>query len=226
MLSTYVMSKSPYDPIADFTAVARVGETPNLIIMSKQMPQTTLKEVADDARINPSRWTAATAALGSPGHLAMVSFSNLTKANLTITPYRGTAPALNDVAGGHVQLLTDGIQVLLPQVRGGQVKALAVTTAKRTPHAPDIPTAAENGMPELEFTSWYGIWAPKGLSADILAKLNAAIAQAGKEATESGKFSALGVEAVAEAPDAFLQFTQVYAKQSAGILKAANFKPE
>ncbi len=110
-----------------------------------------------------------------------MSFNRLTKTNMTITPYRGTAPALTDVAGGHIQMLIDAMVVLLPMAKSGGVKALAVTTTKRSAAAPDIPTAAESGVPGLNVVSWYGMWGPKGMPADVVKALNAATAEAMRE---------------------------------------------
>src|SRR5262249_39118767 len=120
-MTRLVMSKPPYDPLADFTSIARIGEAPLLTVMSPKMPQKTLSEVAKAARENPDRWTAGIRALASPSHIATISFMHLAKVALTISPYRGTAPALTDVAGGHIQLLTDSIVMLLPMARSGQV---------------------------------------------------------------------------------------------------------
>jgi tripartite-type tricarboxylate transporter receptor subunit TctC len=225
-MSHQVMAKVPYHPVNDFTAIARIGEAPMLVIMAPNMPQKNLGEAAADMRQNPERWVAATAALGSPGHIAAIMLGQLAKANLTITPYRGTAPALNDVAGGHVQLLVDAIVALLPLARDGKVKALAITTPKRSPLAPEIPTAAESGLPGLEWVSWYGVWGPKGLPADVTAKLNAAFAEAARELAQSGRLADLGVTTVEETPEQFKSFVDGQLKRSEELLKAANFKPE
>ena len=168
-MAKQVMSKPPYDPLTDFTPIARVGEAPLLAVMSPQLPQKTLAEVAAAARQNPERWTAGTPSLGSPGHIATIEFNRLSNVILTITPYRGTAAALTDVAGGHIQLLIDAVLVLLPMARGGQVKGLATTTSKRSALAPEVPTAAESGMPGLEVIAWYGMWGPAGMPDEICA---------------------------------------------------------
>jgi tripartite-type tricarboxylate transporter receptor subunit TctC len=206
VMANLVMSKVPYDPVADFTPVARVGETPMIVVMSSKMPQRTLTEVAAAARAHPADWTVATSGLGSAGHIASIELNNISKANLTITPYRGTALALTDVIGGHVQLLIDSIITLLPPARDGKVKALAITSSKRSALAPDIPTAVESGMPTLEFTSWFGFFGPKGMPDDVVMKLNTTFAQAGRELAQEGRLAAIGIEPVAETPAAFASF--------------------
>src|SRR5258708_37997465 len=122
-------------------------------------------------------------------YLATGAFNQNAGLNLTITSYRGTGPALTDVAGGHVQLMTDPLLVLLPQARGGQVKALAITTPKRSALAPDIPTAAESGMTGLEFVSWHGFWGPKGLPPEVVAWIKTAANAATRRLGKSGRFA-------------------------------------
>jgi tripartite-type tricarboxylate transporter receptor subunit TctC len=225
-MTKQVMSKPPYDPQVDFTPIARVGEAPLLVVMSPQMPQTTLAEVAAAARQHPDRWTAGTPALGSPSHIATIQFNRLSNTNLTITPYRGTAPALTDVAGGHIQLLTDAIVVLLPMAKSGKVKGLAVTTSKRSALASDIPTAAESGLPGLEVMSWYGMWGPKGMPSEIVARLNAACAEAIRELVQDGRLRDIGVEPVYETPEAFARYTAAEVARNAELLKFVNFQPQ
>jgi tripartite-type tricarboxylate transporter receptor subunit TctC len=226
VMANLVMSKVPYDPVADFTPVARVGETPMIVVMSSKMPQQTLAEVAAAARAHPADWTVATSGLGSAGHIASIELNNISKANLTITPYRGTALALTDVIGGHVQLLIDSIITLLPPAREGKVKALAITSSKRSTLAPEVPTAVESGMPTLEFTSWFGFFGPKGVPDDVVMKLNATFAQAGRELAQEGRLAAIGIEPVAETPAAFASFVRRQVERTGKLLRDANFKPE
>jgi tripartite-type tricarboxylate transporter receptor subunit TctC len=225
-MAKLVMARPPYDPLADFTSVARVGQAPLLTVMSNQMPQKTLAEVAEAARKNPDKWTAGTPALGSPGHIATIQFMRLAKVDLTVTPYRGTAPALTDVVGGHIQLLTDAILVLLPQARDGKVKAMAVTAAKRTAIAPEVPTGAESGVPGLEVYAWYGFWGPKGMPADVIKRLNAEANTAMKELAQAGKLNEIGVEPVNETPEEFARYMAAEVTRNGELLKSVNFQPQ
>ena len=225
-MSRLVMSNAPYDPLADFVPIARGGEAPLLAVLAPKLPQTTLAEVAAAAQKEPDKWTAAVPSLGSPGHVATLSFTRLTKINMTITPYRGTAPALTDVAGGHTQMLIDAMVVLLPMAKTGGVKALAVTTAKRSAAAPDIRTAAESGVPGLNVVSWYGMWGPKGIPADVVNALNAAVADAMRALEGEGRLAALGVEPTYATPEEFAKFQAAEVARTAEILKSANFKPQ
>jgi len=225
-MAKLVMARPPYDPLTDFTSIARVGEAPLLTVMSNAMPQKTLAEVAEAARKEPDKWTAGTPALGSPGHIATIQFMRLAKVNLTVTPYRGTAPALTDVVGGHIQLLTDAIVVLLPQARDGKVKALAVTSAKRSAIAPDVPTGAESGVPGLEVLSWYAVWGPKGMPDDVVKRLNAECTSAIGELARAGKLNEIGVEPVNQTPQAFADFMAAEVARNGELLKSVNFQPQ
>jgi len=220
-----VMREVPYDPLTDFTPIARVGEAPMLLIMAPDRPQTTISDVVAAAKAAPDQWVFGASSLGSMGYLATVAFNQNAGLNLAITSYRGTAPALTDVAGGHVQLMIDPLLVLLPQARAGKVKALATTTAKRSALAPDVPTAAESGMSGLEFVSWYGFWGPKGLPATAVAWFNGAINAATAELAKQGRFAALGQEPVSETPEEFARYIAADFQRSEALLKAANFQP-
>jgi tripartite-type tricarboxylate transporter receptor subunit TctC len=165
VMARQVMLAAPYDPVTDFTPIARVGMAPMLLVMSPNLAPNTITELLEQTRREPERWTFAASALGSPGHVATIAFNKLAGLNLVIAAYRGTAPGLADVAAGHVQLMIDPVLALLPMARGRQIKALATTAAQRSVLAPDIATAAESGMPGLEFASWYGVWGPRDLAA-------------------------------------------------------------
>jgi tripartite-type tricarboxylate transporter receptor subunit TctC len=225
-MAKQVMSKAPYDPLTDFTPIARVGAAPLLAVISPQLPQKSLAEVATAARQNPDRWTAATPSLGSPGHIATIEFNRLSDANLTITPYRGTAAALTDVAGSHVQLLIDSIVALLPMARTGQVKGLATTTSKRSALAPEIATAAESGMPGLEVMAWYGLWGPAGMPEEVVRRLNAASAEVMRELVGAGRLANIGVEPVYETPEQFARFMAAEVERNSQLLKSVKFQQQ
>lgn len=225
VLASHVLATPPYDPVTDFTAVARTGEAPLLIVIPPSAPQKNLREVIDAAK-GGNNWNAAIPALGAPSHLATLLLAKQGKVNFTMTPYRGTAPAATDVAGGHVQLLVDSIISLQPMAKGGRVKPVAQTGAKRSSVAPDVPTAAESGYPGLVYVSWYGVWAPKGTPDDRVQFLNKAINKATEELAKAGSLAALGVEPVVESVDAFRKYIANDVSQSAGLLKEAGFKPE
>ncbi len=225
VMARFVMKTPPYDPLTDFTPIARAGEAPMMLVMAPDRKPRTVAELIAEARQQPDKWTFSTAALGAPGHLATVAFNQLAGLNLTIVTYRGTAPALTDVAGGHVQLLIDPVIALLPMAQEKKVMGLAVTTAKRSKLAPEYPTATESGLPGMDHASWYGVWGPKGMPADLVSKLNAAINGAVAQLDKDGKLAKVGIEPANETPAQFAEFANSYATRNAELLKAAKFEP-
>jgi tripartite-type tricarboxylate transporter receptor subunit TctC len=149
-----VMRDVPYDPLSGFTPIALAGEAPLIHIIANARPEKTIADIVAAAKAKPDDWSFATAQLGAPGHLAEVAFNQYTGLNVPVVAYRGTAPAANDVAGGHVPMMIEAMLSLLPLVRGGAVRAVAVTGKKRSVLAPEIPTMAELGLPELDFGAW------------------------------------------------------------------------
>lgn len=220
-----VMKTPPYDPIKDFTPIALAGEAPMILVMSPQRPERTIAEIVANARKKPEEWNFAAAALGSPGHLATLEFNRLANLDLNVIPYRGTAPGLLDVSGGNVQLMIDPVLALLPSAQSGNVKAIALTSDKRSSLAPDVPTAAESGMPGLNLSSWYGVWGPKDLPEELVKTLNAAINEAVRSLAESGQLEKIGVEPVTDTPAQFDAFQRAYLKKGAELLQAAKFEP-
>lgn len=226
VMAQQVLKSAPYNPIDDFSFVARVGEAPMMLVMTKERPQKSISDIVADFKANPKTWNFGTAALGAPGHIATIQFNALAGVDIPIIAYPGTGPALNDVAGGHIQMLIDPLLALLPQAQGGKVKAIAVTTAARTKLAPDIPTAAEAGLPGLVQSSWYGVWGPKAMPADLVAALNKTINAAVQDLDKEGKLEKLGIVPTSENPDAFRAFAADYLAKSAALLKAAKFEPQ
>ena len=226
VLTKLVIANPPYDPWTDFSYVARVGEAPLLMVIAPNLPQTKLKEVMDAARQNPDKWTAGLPALGAASHLATLMFAKEGNLNLTTTAYKGTAPALTDVAGGHSQILIDSIISLQPMAKAGKVKPIVVTSAKRSAVMPNVPTASESGYPKFVTESWYGIWAPKGTPEDRIQFLNKAANEAVRQLAKSGAFEQLGIEPVVESVDEFKKYTSKYMAENAELLKSAGYKPE
>jgi len=225
VMARHIMRNVPFDPVGDFAPIARVGEAPLLVVMAPNLSHASIAELVAAARLAPERYAMAVPSLGSMGHLATVAFNQLAGLKLTIASYRGTAPALTDVAGGHVQLMIDAVLALLPMARGGQVKALAITAGKRSPLAPEIRTAAESGMKGLEFASWYGAWAARGLPGELAAWLNTAFNEATRELARTGRFAELGQEPVIETRDEFARFITADVARNAALLKLADFQP-
>jgi tripartite-type tricarboxylate transporter receptor subunit TctC len=226
IIARQVMRNVPYDPVADFTPIALAGQAPLVLIVANNRPEKTLAEIVASAKKDPNAWSFATASLGAPGHLAAVAFNQSNGIDVPIIVYRGTAPAVNDVAGGHVPMMIEAILALLPMVRAGSVRAIAVTSTKRNSLAPEIPTMAEVGLPALDFGAWWGMWGPPGLPADLVRTINGWVNEAVKDLAAEGRLAALGIEPAEETPQSFGRFIGTDLERGAKLLKAANFQPE
>lgn len=226
VLAKYVMAQPPYDPLADFSFVARVGEAPLMVVISPNLPQSTLKEVMVAAKSQPEHWTAGLPALGAASHLGTLMFAKNAHAQIATAVYKGTAPALTDVAGGHAQILIDSIISLQSMAKSGRVKPVAVTSAKRSSVMPQVPTEVESGFPNFVATSWYGLWAPKQMPEDRIQLLNKAVNEAVTQLVKAGAFEQLGIDPVKESVEEFKRFSSAYVMESADLLRGAGFKPE
>jgi tripartite-type tricarboxylate transporter receptor subunit TctC len=226
VLAKQVMSNAPYDPQTDFAPVARVGEAPLMLVIAPQLQQSKLSDVLAAARQQPEKWTAAIPAAGAPSHLATLLLAKQGNLKFTFVPYKGTQPALADVAGGHVDLLLDSMISVLPLATSGRVKPIAITSKNRSALMRDVPTVGEAGIPNFSYASWYGVWAPKDTPADRIGVLNTVINTAVSELAKSGAWSKLGIEPVTETPEQFKRFIAADVAQGAELLKSAGFKPD
>ncbi len=221
-----VLTAPPYDPQTDFTPVAHTAAAPLLLVLATAKPQGKFGELVAAVKKEPDKWTVGIPAAGAPSHLATLSMARQAQVRLAYVPYKGTQPALMDVAGGHTDLLMDSMISLLPMAKSGKVKPIAITSAKRSSLAPDVPTLAESGLPGFAYNSWYGVWAPKDTPAERVAALNAAINAATAELGKSGALAQLGIEPVTQTPAQFKAFIAKEVAEGAELLKNAGFKPE
>lgn len=221
-----VMRDVPYDPVTGFTPIALAGEAPLIHIITNDRPEKTVADIVAAAKAKPDDWSFATAQLGAPGHLAEVAFNQYTGLNIPVVVYRGTAPAANDVVGGHVPMMIEAILALLPLAKAGSVRAVAVTGKKRSSLAPDIPTMTELGLPALDFGAWWAMWGPPGMASDLVRTLNGLVNDAVKSLAADGRLDALGIEPAQKTPEEFAQYIQVDLDRSAKLLQAANFQPQ
>jgi tripartite-type tricarboxylate transporter receptor subunit TctC len=226
VLAKQVLPQPPYDPQTDFAAVARTGSAPLLLVLAPAKPEAKLTDVIGAIKQQPDKWTAGIPAAGAPSHLATLLLSKQGQIKFATIPYKGTQPALMDVAGGHTDMLLDSAISLLPMAKSGKVKPVAITSPKRSALAPDVPTFKESGLPNFAFESWYGVWAPKDTPADRIAALNAAINTATAELAKSGALAQLGIEPVTESAAQFRSYIAAEVKEGAELLKDAGFKPE
>ena len=226
VLGKHVVKAAPYDPLTDFTPVARIGEAPLVLIGATKLAPNTFQELVAALRASPDKYNFAASSLGSAGHLATLDFLRLAGAKIQVVPYRGASPALADIAGGNVELLMDPLTSLLPQVQGGRAKAFVVTSQARSPLAPEIPTTAESGMPDLTIVSWYGVWGPKGLPQEVVTRISGEIGAVSKDPAFNAKLEKFGIRPTFMGPDAAPAFYKAEQDKAVALLKAANFEAE
>ena len=171
-INASLYKKMPYDTVRDFAPVMLVAAVPNILVVHPSLPVHSVKELIAYAAANPGKLNFASSGSGSSIHLSGELFKTMAGVNMTHVPYKSSAPPLTDLIGGQVQLMFDNLPSALPHVKSGKLKALAVTSAKRSPILPDLPTIAESGLPGFETSSWFGVLAPAGTSKEIIAKLN------------------------------------------------------
>lgn len=197
--------KLPYDSRKDFTPVGLVSQSPLLILVN---PASSIKTVADfqaKAKARPNTVTFGSGGTGSIGHLTGEMFADRVGAELLHVPYRGGSPAVTDLMGGQVDMVVEGVPIAAPLLQGKRLAALFVTAGQRLPGLPDVPTAAEAGLPDFEIDAWYGVLAPAGTPADIVRRLNDAINASLQSPEIQAKFAEQGAQVVSGPPERFAE---------------------
>ncbi|MES2938677.1 MAG: tripartite tricarboxylate transporter substrate binding protein [Pseudomonadota bacterium] len=195
-------SKLPYDAVADFTPIAHVGNAPSIMLVPNSAPAKTVKEWIAYARKNPGKLNYASSGNGTIVHLTAESFKSQAGLYLVHIPYKGTALAIPDLVSGKVDVMFDSLPSGLPHVKEGRLRALAITTPKRSPLLPDLPPVADT-VPGFDSNTWFGLYGPRGLPADLVARLNTALNQALQEADVKDRLARLGIEPVGGTPQQF-----------------------
>jgi tripartite-type tricarboxylate transporter receptor subunit TctC len=223
------VSAPPYDLRSDFEPIAQTVNTRFVIAVRKSLPVSDLKDFIAWLKTNPEKASAATSGLGSPAHIGGVLLQNLTGSRLLFVPYRGSAPAMQDLVTGHVDMMIDNAVNALPLHRAGRIKVLAALAGTRLSVAADIPSADEAGVPGFHLDSWHAIWAPKRTPDAIIAKLGASIAEALADPTVQKRVADLGAEIAPlerQTPDGFGAFYKAEIEKWWPIIKAAGIKRE
>jgi tripartite-type tricarboxylate transporter receptor subunit TctC len=218
-----------YDLLKDFEPVALMSIGPQLIITKNAIPAQDLKDLIAWVKANQNNVTAGTAGVGSASHIGGIYFQNLTGTKLTFVPYRGTGPAIQDLMGGHIDLMFDQAANSLPHVRSGKIKAYAVTSATRLAAAPEIPTVDEAGLPGLHIAVWHAFWVPKGTPKEVIAKLNTAVVEALADPEVRQRLADLGQEIPPrdrQTPEALAAYHKAEIDKWWPMIKAAGIKPE
>lgn len=219
-----MVKKVPYDVVRDFTPVSLLGSVPMVLTVHAGVQANTLSEFLAAARANPKDYSFGASAVGSPMHVAEEAIKHRAKIDVLVVPYKGTAPALNDLLGGQISAMIDAIPSSAAHIASGKLKALAVTTKTRVASLPNVPTVAESGLPDFEMASWYGLWGPAGLPAEVTNRLAAEVALAMKSALVNERLGSQSFVAAGSGPQAFTSYITKEIAMYARIVKDANIQ--
>jgi tripartite-type tricarboxylate transporter receptor subunit TctC len=220
------MEKVAYDTLKDLQPITLVAKVPEMLVVATSVPANNMKELVELAKSQPGKLNFASSGPGSLPHLAGELFKLTAKIDITHVPYRGAAPAVNDLLGQQVQMVFLDLPVLLPQIQAGKLKPIAVGTLHRVPSAPDVPTTAEVGMPALQTENWYGMVAPANIPPQIVAALNKATVEAMKDANVVSKLSSQGAILEGQTPEQFRAFIDSEIKKWAKVIADAGVHTE
>ncbi|MET0345632.1 MAG: tripartite tricarboxylate transporter substrate binding protein [Casimicrobiaceae bacterium] len=218
--------KMPYDHVKDFAPVILVAGVPNVLVVHPSLPVNSVQELIAYAKANPGKLNFASSGSGTSIHLSGELFKVMTGVQMTHIPYKGSAPALTDLVGGQVQLMFDNLPSSLAFIKAGKLRALAVTSAQRSPALPDVPTVAESGVPGFEASSWFGLLAPAGTPRDIVTKINADTQKWLASPDAKDKLAAQGAAAAGGSPEDFAKHIQAETAKWARVVKESGAKVE
>jgi len=221
-----VIRKLPYDSVRDFTALSLTGESPFVLVVGPQVPAKSVKELVALARAKPGTLAYGSTGAGGTSHLMGELLKSMAGIDVIHVPYKGLAPALTDVIGGQIQYSFGSWSTVGPFVKAGKLRALAVTSARRSPTTPDLPTISEEGFKGYEATPWWGIVGPAGISAPLVGRLNADIRRAMASPEMKERFGAQGIEIVTSTPEAFAKLIRSEIARWAGIVKSAGIRAD
>ena len=223
-ISTHAINASlyknlPYDPVRDFAPITLIVRVPNMLVVNPDVPAKDVRELIALLKANPGKYSFASSGNGTSQHLSGELFKVMTGVEMQHVPYRGSPPALADVVGGQVTMTFDNITTAWPLVKGGKLRALAVTTAKRSPIAPDVPTLAESGLAGYEIGSWQGVFAPAGVTAEIVKRFNAEIVRIVNAPDVRQKLVDMGAEPASNTPEEFAAMVKAEVAKWADVVR-------
>jgi tripartite-type tricarboxylate transporter receptor subunit TctC len=226
VINPFLYKSVPYDVVHDFTPVTLLAEGPLIVSTTPSVPANNLKDFFALVRKDPQKYTFGATTIGSASHLAIELLKHDAGLDTLVIAYKGTAPALTDLMSGQIQLLADPMLSSLPLAQGGKIKALGLTSLKRAAAAPDIPTVEESGVNGFAFVSWYGLWGPKNLPADLSNRLQADIAKVLALPDVKQRLNALGFDPIGSGGEQFATYIRDEMAKYEKIIKDAKIKVE
>jgi tripartite-type tricarboxylate transporter receptor subunit TctC len=220
------LGKLPYDPVKDFTPIVWVGNATNLMVVSNHVPANSVKELIELAKKDPGKLNYATSGIGTISHLTSELFATMAGVKLTHVPYKGTQQSIPDIMSGQVAILFDNIMTAQPNVKAGKVKALAISSPKRSSLVPDIPTVAESGLPGFQSVVWFGLLGPASTPKAVVDRMNGEMNKALLLPEVQARFVQMGFEPAGGTPGEFTQTIQRDAEKWSKVIRDAGVKPE
>jgi len=218
-INASLYKKMPFDPIKDFAPLTRVANVPNLLVANPAQPYKSVKELIAYTKAHPGKVNFGSSGNGSSIHLSGELFKSMAKVDMVHVPYKGSAPAVTDLLGNQISIMFDNMPSAIQHVRSGKLVPIAVTTAKRSPELPNVPTIAEAGVPGYEATSWFGLFAPANTPAPLVAQLNKAIVKVLNQPDVKKKINEQGAETYSETPEQFAAFIQTESVKWGKVVK-------
>lgn len=224
LINPLLQPKLPYDGFSDFEPVSRTNINPQALVANAALPVNSVKELIAYARANPGKLNAASSGVGTPNHLGTEMLKYLAKVDIVHIAYKGGGPAMTDLIAGQVQLQFSSIPTVLAHVKANRIKMLAIGSGKRSPALPDIPTIAEAGVPGYEYTTWYGVFAPRRTPQATIARLNDAVTKAVLSPEVAQRLVPNGAEPSPSSPQELTRYMKEESARWAKVIKAANIK--
>ncbi len=219
-------SKLPYDPVRNFTPITLVAITPNILVVHPSLPARSVRDLIAFAKARAGQITYASAGVGFSQHLAGELFASMAGLKMVHVPYKGSAPGMTDLIGGHVSLMFPNIPAAFPHIQSGRLRALGVTSLKRSSAVPAVPTIAESGLPGYEAVAWFGIFGPAGLPQDIVSRLNGEIVKIIAQPEVREQITRQGGDPGGNSPDEFAAFVKAEIAKWARVIKQSGAKAE
>ena len=225
-INPHLFAKMTYQPERDFAPVSLAASTPLILVVHPAVPAQSVKDLLALARSKPGRMTSASAGTGGVQHMALDLLKMTAKVDIVHVPYKGAGPAIPDLIGGHVDMFFSGMPPALPHVKSGKLRALAVTTAKRSAAAPEVPTMAESGVTGFDINNWFAFFVPAGTPADLIARLNTEINRALRLQDVKDRLSPQGAEAVGTSPEELARYARAESEKYAKLIRASGAKAD